>query len=166
MCGGGGFWPGMQQPAPAMITEATGNEQPAQEDITVVAGGIPPGVTHVESSSHAIIHLLKAPPGLDPTYPFYPWLNHGNPMEVEILHVSCSTGMNRMIQVCMPNVQDDCEGWAITECHEMVNGMWEKGQTFVYDEAMSRVLTIGDAGWDNKRNRPGGQSLHVFIHRV
>lgn len=164
--GGLGLWPGMQQPAPAMITEASGNVQPVQEDPTTVAGGVPPGATHIESAEHAIIHLLKAPAGLDPTYPFYPWLNHGNPMEVEILHVGCSTGLNRMIQVCMPMGQTDCNGWAITECHEMVSGIWEKGQTFVYDDAVSKVLTIGDAGWNNQRNRPGGQSLHIYLHRA
>ncbi|KAF1963516.1 hypothetical protein CC80DRAFT_530364 [Byssothecium circinans] len=163
--GMGGLWGG-QRPAPAMITEATGLEQPMQNDITEVPGGIPPGVTHVESAEHTIVHLLKAPLDVPNTYPFYPWLNHGNPMEVEILHLSSVTGMNRMIQICLRDVNDDPAGWAISECHEMVNGIWEKGQTFVFDEAMSRVLTIKDAGWDNKRNRPGGQSLHIFAHRV
>lgn len=155
--GMGGFFPGMHRPAPGMIAEAIAPEQPPQGDITQIGGGVPPGATHVESSEHTIIHLLKGP--------VYPWVNHGMPMEVEILHMASTTSINRLIQICNNNSPDN-EGFAISECHEMVNGMWEKGQTFVFDDAMSRVLTIKDAGWDNQRNRTGGQSLHIFLHRV
>lgn len=128
----------------------------SQTDITQVPGGVPPGVTQVEGTQHTLVLHIKSP--------VFPWMNHGAPMEVEALQMSSSTGINRLIQVCREN--QDCEGWAISECHEMVNGVWEKGQTFVYDDAMSKVLTVGDAGWDNKRNRPGGQSLHIHLHRV
>lgn len=85
-------------------------------------------------------------------------------MEVEILHGASTTSVNRLMEVA--NNNQDCEGFALSECHEMVNGIWEKGQTFTYNDAMSRVLTLKDAGWDNRRNRPGGQSLHAYLHRV
>lgn len=144
------------RPAPGMISEASALPQPRQGDITQIPGGIPPGATHVESGEHTVVHVLKGP--------IYPWLNHGMPMEVEILHMSSVTGMNRFIEIL--NNNEAAEGMAVSECHEMVNGVWEKGQTFISGDAMSRVLTIKDAGWDNKRNRTGGQSLHVYLHRV
>jgi hypothetical protein len=153
---GMGFWPGMHRPAPGIMAEALGEAQPPQGDITSLPGGVPPGMTHVESTEHTIVHLLKGP--------VFPWLNHGMPMEVEILYVSCSTNINRLIQVCNDN--QDCEGYGVSEVHEMVNGQWEKGQTFVYGEPMSMVLTLGDAGWNNERNRPGGRSLHIYFHKV
>lgn len=154
--GMGGFWPGMHRPAPPVITEAVAPEQPKQGDITSLPGGVPPGATLVQPDAHSIVHVLKGP--------HMPWLNHSMPMEVEILYVSCSTSINRLIQVC--NNNQDCEGWGLSECHEMVNGTWEKGQTFVYGEPMSMVLTLGDAGFDKKRNRPGGKSLHVYLHKI
>jgi len=144
------------RPSPATITEASALPQPTQGDITQIPGGVPPGATHIESGEHTVVHVLKGP--------IYPWLNHGMPMEVEILHMSSVTGMNRLIDIL--NNNEGGEGMAVSECHEMVNGVWEKGQTFIWGDAMSRVLTIKDAGWDNKRNRTGGQSLHVYLHRV
>lgn len=153
---GMGFWPGMHRPAPGVITEAVAPEQPKQGDITNLPGGVPPGATFVESTQHTIVNVLKGP--------HFPWLNHGMPMEVEILYMSSSTGINRLIEVC--NNNQDCEGYGISEVHEMVNGQWEKGQTFLYGDPMSVVLTLGDAGWNNERNRPGGRSLHVYFHKV
>ncbi|KAJ4303706.1 hypothetical protein N0V90_002607 [Kalmusia sp. IMI 367209] len=153
---GMGFWPGMHRPAPGVITEAVAHEQPTQGDITSLPGGVPPGATLVEPTEHTIVHVLKGPN--------FPWLNHGMPMEVEILYVSSATGVNRLIEVC--NNNEDCTGFGISEVHEMVNGQWEKGQTFVYGEPMSVVLTLGDAGWNKERNRPGGRSLHVYFHKV
>lgn len=156
MGAGMGFWPGMHRPAPGIMTEALAEAQPPQGEITSLPGGVPPGMTLVESTEHTIVHLLKGP--------VFPWLNHGMPMEVEVLYVSCSTSINRLIQVCNDN--QDCEGYGVSEVHEMVNGQWEKGQTFVYDEPMSMVLTLGDAGWNKERNRPGGRSLHIYFHKV
>ena len=84
-----------------------------------------------------------------------------------MFNISSSTGLNRLIQVCNNNASaEECENMAITECIELGNGMWEKGQTFKYGDAVSRVLTMKDAGWDNKRNRTGGQSLHIWLHRI
>ncbi|KAL5442378.1 hypothetical protein PMIN07_010157 [Paraphaeosphaeria minitans] len=153
---GMGFWPGMHRPAPGTMTEALAPPQPPQGDITSLPGGVPPGMTHVESTEHTIVHLLKGP--------VFPWLNHEMPMEVEVLYVSCSTNINRLIEAC--NENQECEGYGISEVHEMVNGQWEKGQTFVYGEPMSLVLTLGDAGWNKERNRPGGRSLHIYFHKV
>ncbi|KAF1973368.1 hypothetical protein BU23DRAFT_589620 [Bimuria novae-zelandiae CBS 107.79] len=153
---GVGFYPGMYRPAPGIMCEALAEPQPPQGDITSLPGGVPPGMTHVESTEHSIIHLLKGP--------VFPWLNHGMPMEVEILFASCSTSINRLIEAC--NNNQDCEGYGVSEVHEMVNGTWEKGQTFLYGEPMSMVLTLGDAGWGKDRNRPGGRSLHIYLHKV
>lgn len=153
---GMGFWPGMHRPAPGVMCEAVAEPQPPQGDITSLPGGVPPGMTLVQPDAHSIVHLLKGP--------VFPWLNHGMPMEVEILYASCSTCINRFIEVCNDN--NDCEGYGISEVHEMVNGTWEKGQTFLYGEPMSMVLTLGDAGWGKDRNRPGGRSLHVYFHKV
>jgi hypothetical protein len=156
MYGFGGLFGTVDRSAPAMITEASALSQPSQGDITQIPGGIPPGATHVESGEHTVVHVLKGP--------IYPWLNHGMPMEVEILHMSSVTGVNRIIEIL--NNNQPADGMAVSECHEMVNGVWEKGQTFVWGDAVSRVLTLKDAGWDNTRNRTGGQSLHVYLHRV
>ncbi|PSN64292.1 hypothetical protein BS50DRAFT_678433 [Corynespora cassiicola Philippines] len=147
---------GLNPPAPGARAEAVAPAQPEQADITSVPGGCPPGVTHVEAAEHTIVHLLKTE--------FAPWLVQMQPILTESLHIASSTGINRFITVC--NNNQDAEGFAVSECIELGNGMWEKGQTFVFNDAISRVLTMKDAGWDNQRNRPGGRSLHVYLHRV
>ncbi|KAI8938789.1 hypothetical protein NX059_004652 [Plenodomus lindquistii] len=133
--------------------------QPEQGDPTQIAGGIPPGVTLVESAEHSIIIFIKGN--------VCPWLSPGAQFQVEPMAFGSSTGINRVIQVLNNNAaSDDCENFAITECIELGNGFFEKGQTFKFNDAVSRVLTMKDAGWDNKRNRAGGDSLHIWLHRI
>lgn len=147
-------------PAPIAIDGNGGSApQPEQVDVTQIAGGVPPGATHVEAAEHTLFVLIKGN--------VCPWLSPGAQFVTEMFNISSSTGLNRLIQVCNNNASpDDCENMAITECIELGNGMWEKGQTFKYNDAVSRVLTMGDAGWNNKRNRTGGQSLHLWLHRI
>ncbi|KAH8725541.1 hypothetical protein GQ44DRAFT_615740 [Phaeosphaeriaceae sp. PMI808] len=133
--------------------------QPEQQEVTQIAGGIPPGVTMIEPAEHSIAHWIKGN--------VCPWLSPGAQFQVETLAFSSSTGLNRVIQVLNDGKSDEeCENMAVTECHELGNGFWEKGQTFKYNDAVSRVLTMKDAGWDNKRNRIGGASLHLWCHRI
>ena len=133
--------------------------QPEQQEITQIAGGIPPGVALVEAAEHSIIIQIKGN--------VCPWLSPGAQFQVEPLALASTTGLNRLIQVCNNGASaEDCENMAITECIELGNGLWEKGQTFKYNDAVSRVLTMKDAGWDNTRNRTGGQSLHLWLHRI
>jgi hypothetical protein len=133
--------------------------QPAQQEVTQIAGGIPPGVTLIESAEHTIALWIKGN--------VCPWLSPGAQFQIECLGFASTTGLNRLIQVLNDGRPDaECENMAITECIELGNGMWEKGQTFKYNDAVSRVLTMKDAGWDNTRNRAGGQSLHLWCHRI
>ncbi|KAH9861568.1 hypothetical protein J1614_011318 [Plenodomus biglobosus] len=133
--------------------------QPEQSDPTQIAGGIPPGVTLVESAEHSIAIFIKGN--------VCPWLSPGAQFQVEPMAFSSSTGLNRVIQVLNNNAApEECENLAVTECIELGNGFFEKGQTFKYNDAVSRVLTMKDAGWDNKRNRAGGDSLHLWLHRI
>jgi hypothetical protein len=149
-----------QRPAPIAIDGNHGGApQPAQGDPTTIPGGVPPGATHIESAEHTLWIQIKGTA--------CPWLSPGASFVTEVFHIGSSTGLNRLIQVCADNAgADECENMAVTECIELGNGLWEKGQTFKYDDAVSRVLTMKDAGWDNKRNRAGGQSLHLWLHRV
>lgn len=133
--------------------------QPEQNEVTAIAGGIPPGVALVEAGEHTIILQIKGN--------VCPWLSPGAQFQIEALALASTTGLNRLIQVCNNNATpDDCENMAVTECIELGNGLWEKGQTFKYNDAVSRVLTMKDAGWDNQRNRTNGQSLHLWTHRI
>ncbi|KAF1916073.1 hypothetical protein BDU57DRAFT_214400 [Ampelomyces quisqualis] len=133
--------------------------QPEQQDVTQISGGIPPGVVMVESAEHSIALWIKGN--------VCPWLSPGAQFQIECLAFGSTTGLNRVIQVLNDGKPDaECENMAVTECIELGNGMWEKGQTFKYNDAVSRVLTMKDAGWDNKRNRAGGQSLHLWCHRI
>jgi hypothetical protein len=133
--------------------------QPEQQDVTQIAGGIPPGVTMIEGAEHTIALWIKGN--------VCPWLSPGAQFQVECLGFASTTGLNRVIQVLNDGRPDaECENMAVTECIELGNGMWEKGQTFKYNDAVSRVLTMKDAGWDNTRNRAGGQSLHLWCHRI
>lgn len=133
--------------------------QPEQQEPTQISGGIPPGVTMVESAEHSIALWIKGN--------VCPWLSPGAQFQMEALAFGSSTGLNRVIQVLNDGKPDaECENMAITECIELGNGLWEKGQTFKYNDAVSRVLTMKDAGWDNTRNRAGGQSLHLWCHRI
>lgn len=133
--------------------------QPEQQEITQIAGGIPAGVTFVESAEHTIIIHIKGN--------MCPWLSPGAQFQVESMAMASTTGLNRLIQICNNGAgPEDCENMAITECIELGNGLWEKGQTFKYNDAVSRVLTMKDAGWDNTRNRTNGQSLHLWLHRI
>jgi hypothetical protein len=133
--------------------------QPEQQDPTQIAGGIPPGVTMIESAEHTVVVQIKGN--------VCPWLSPGAQFQVEPLGFGSTTGLNRVIQVLNDHKpSEECENMAITECIELGNGMWEKGQTFKYNDAVSRVLTMKDAGWDNTRNRTGGQSLHLWCHRI
>ncbi|OAL51985.1 hypothetical protein IQ07DRAFT_586325 [Pyrenochaeta sp. DS3sAY3a] len=148
------------RPAPAVHDGNIGfPPQPPQGEITQIAGGVPAGVSLVEASEHSIILLIKGN--------VCPWLSPGSQLQMEALALASTTGLNRLIQVCNDNASDeDCENTAVTECIELGNGLWEKGQTFKYNDAVSRVLTMKDAGWDNKRNRAGGSSLHLWGHRI
>jgi hypothetical protein len=155
-------WPGSQHHRPAAAFH-DGNfghpAQPEQQDVTQIAGGIPPGVTLVESAEHTIFIRI--------TGNVCPWLSPGAQFMMEQLALASTTGLNRVIQVVNGGLPaDDLENHAVTECIELGNGMWEKGQTFKYNDAVSRVLTMKDAGWDNTRNRTNGQSLHLWGHRV
>jgi hypothetical protein len=133
--------------------------QPAQGEVTQIAGGVPPGVTMVESAEHTIALWIKGD--------VCPWLSPGAQFQMEAMGFASTTGLNRLIQVLNDGrSNEECENVAITECIELGNGMWEKGQTFKYNDAVSRVLTMKDAGWDNTRNRAGGQSLHLWCHRI
>jgi hypothetical protein len=133
--------------------------QPAQQEITQIAGGMPPGVTLVESAEHTIALWIKGN--------VCPWLSPGAQFQIECLGFASTTGLNRVIQVLNDGKPaEECENMAVTECIELGNGMWEKGQTFKYNDAVSRVLTMKDAGWDNTRNRAGGSSLHLWCHRI
>ncbi|KAL6710441.1 hypothetical protein ACN47E_008489 [Coniothyrium glycines] len=133
--------------------------QPEQEEVTQIAGGIPAGVTLVESGEHTIFYHIKGN--------VCPWLSPGSQFQMEAMAIGSTTGLNRLIKVLNNNApDDDNENMAVTECIELGNGLWEKGQTFKYNDAVSRVLTMKDAGWDNKRNRNGGQSLHLWCHRI
>jgi hypothetical protein len=171
---GGGMMPGMMggmvggmgggamhtRPAPMFHDGNVGfPAQPAQQEPTQIAGGIPPGVTLIESAEHSIVIHIKGN--------VCPWLSPGAAFQVEPLAFGSTTGLNRLIQVLNNGASaEECENMAITECIELGNGMWEKGQTFKYNDAVSRVLTMKDAGWDNTRNRTGGQSLHLWCHRI
>jgi hypothetical protein len=148
------------RPAPAAHDGNMGfPAQPEQQEATQIAGGIPPGVTLIESAEHTIVFWIKGN--------VCPWLSPGAQFQVEPLAFGSTTGLNRLIQVLNNGAPgDDCENMAITECIELGNGMWEKGQTFKYNDAVSRVLTMKDAGWDNTRNRTNGQSLHLWCHRI
>lgn len=132
--------------------------QPAQGEHTQISGGVPAGVTMIESPEHTIALLLKGN--------VCPWLSPGSQFQVEAVQIASSTGLNRLIQVANGVPADQCENRAVTECIELGNGLWEKGQTFRFDDAVSKVLTMKDAGWDNTRNRTGGQSLHLWAHRL
>ncbi|UPX09435.1 uncharacterized protein EKO05_0000124 [Ascochyta rabiei] len=160
MVGMGGMGIPGYRPAPmAMDGNGGAPPQPEQGDITQIPGGVPPGITHVEAGEHTIFIQIKGN--------VCPWLSPGAQFLTEVLNISSSTGLNRLIQICNNNAgSDDCENLAITECIELGNGLWEKGQTFKYGDAVARVLTMKDAGWDNKRNRTGGQSLHIWLHRI
>ncbi|RMZ73709.1 rna-metabolising metallo-beta-lactamase [Pyrenophora seminiperda CCB06] len=133
--------------------------QPPQRDVGEIPGGIPPGVMLVESNEHTIfIRILGN---------VCPWLSPGAALAVEALAAGSSTALNRLIQICNEGIdEDELPNYAITECIELGSGLWEKGQTFRYNDAVSRVLTMKDAGWDNTRNRTGGNSLHLWGHRV
>ncbi|KAH7081669.1 hypothetical protein BKA63DRAFT_435699, partial [Paraphoma chrysanthemicola] len=148
------------RPAPAAHDGNMGfPAQPEQHDVTQIAGGIPPGVTLIESAEHSVVIWIKGN--------VCPWLSPGAQFHVELLAFSSTTGLNRLIQVLNNGAPDEeCENMAITECIELGNGMWEKGQTFKYNDAVSRVLTMKDARWDNTRNRTNGQSLHLWCHRI
>lgn len=148
------------RPGPMFIDGNLGfPEQPKQNDPTVIAGGVPRGVTLIESAEHTIVLHIKGN--------MCPWLSPGAQFQVEALALGSSTGLNRVIQVLNNNASaEDCQNMAMTECIELGNGFWEKGMTFKYDEATSKVLTLGCVGWDNKRNRTGGQSLHLWGHRI
>ncbi|KAF2031045.1 hypothetical protein EK21DRAFT_63988 [Setomelanomma holmii] len=148
------------RPAPAAHDGNMGfPAQPEQQEVTQIAGGVPPGVTLVESAEHTIVIWLKGN--------VCPWLSPGAQFQVEPMQFTSTTGLNRLIQVLNNGLgPDECENMAVTECIELGNGMWEKGQTFKYNDAVSRVLTMKDAGWDNTRNRAGGQSLHLWCHRI
>ena len=148
------------RPAPIAIDGNSGAPpQPEQVDVTQIPGGVPLGATHVEASEHTLFIQIKGN--------VCPWLSPGAQFVTEMFNISSSTGLNRLIQVCNNNASAaECENMAITECIELGNGMWEKGQTFKYGDAVARVLTMKDAGWDNKRNRTGGQSLHIWLHRI
>ena len=164
MMGGmmGGMIGGMagHQPAPIAIDGNGGfPEQPKQNDFTEMPGGIPCGATHVEPETHTLFYQIKGN--------VCPWLSPGAQFVTELFHIACPTGLNRMIQVCNNNASpEECENTAITECLELGNGMWEKGQTFKYNDAVCRVLTNKDAGWDHTRNREGGQSLYLWCHQI
>lgn len=161
MMGGIGMGLPGYRPAPVAVDGnlGAGPPQPEQGDVTQIPGGVPPGVTHVEASEHTLFVQIKGN--------VCPWLSPGAQFVTEMFNISSSTGLNRLIQVCNNNASaDDCENMAITECIELGNGLWEKGQTFKYGDAVARVLTMKDAGWDNTRNRTGGQSLHIWLHRI
>lgn len=170
---GGGMMPGMVgmgvglggasmhgRPAPFAHDGNLGfPAQPAQGEPTQISGGIPAGVTLIESAEHSIVIQIKGD--------VCPWLSPGAQFPVEALAFGSTTGLNRLIQVCNNNgTPEECENMAVTECIELGNGLWEKGQTFKYNDAVSRVLTMKDAGWDNTRNRTGGQSLHIWCHQI
>lgn len=148
------------RPAPLFHDANNGHHaQPAQADVSQIAGGIPPGVMLVESAEHTIFMRI--------TGNVCPWLSPGASFGIEQLAAASTTGLNRLIQICHDGVPDEeLEGTAVTECIELGNGLWEKGQTFRYNDAVSKVLTLKDAGWDNTRNRVGGNSLHLWGHRV
>ncbi|KAI4688490.1 hypothetical protein J4E81_008087 [Alternaria sp. BMP 2799] len=167
---GGGMMPGMVapgmagaqhfRPAPMFHDGNHGHpNQPAQQDVGQIAGGIPPGVMLVESAEHTIFYRI--------TGNLCPWLSPGSQLPLEPLAAASTTGLNRLIQICNGGTpEDELEHCAVTECIELGNGLWEKGQTFKYNDAVSRVLTMKDAGWDNTRNRGNGNSLHLWGHRL
>ncbi|KAE8839689.1 hypothetical protein HRS9122_06294 [Pyrenophora teres f. teres] len=133
--------------------------QPEQQDVGTISGGIPPGVMLCESAEHTIFIRI--------TGNICPWLSPGAALAFEPLAAGSTTGLNRLIQICNDGVPaDELENCAVTECIELGSGLWEKGQTFRYNDAVSRVLTMKDAGWDNTRNRSGGNTLHLWGHRV
>ncbi|EMD66679.1 hypothetical protein GGP41_008087 [Bipolaris sorokiniana] len=158
--GAGGAATQHHRPAPLFHDGNNGHHaQPAQADVSQIAGGIPPGVMLVESAEHTIFMRI--------TGNVCPWLSPGASFGIEQLAAASTTGLNRLIQICHDGVpEEELEGTAITECIELGNGLWEKGQTFRYNDAVSKVLTLKDAGWDNTRNRVGGNSLHLWGHRV
>ncbi|KAF2878094.1 hypothetical protein BDV95DRAFT_589067 [Massariosphaeria phaeospora] len=155
MMGMGPFGMGLNHPAPG-IHHGVAPPQPEQRDVTEVPGGCPPGATNVEPPETTLIHWLKGP--------YHPWLMPGQNFVTETLHLDSTTGLNRVIKVCLDN--QDAKGWAITECIELGNGTFEKGQTFIFDDAMSKVNNVRDVGWSKERNRAGGRSLHVYVHRI
>ncbi|EMD97273.1 hypothetical protein COCC4DRAFT_197757 [Bipolaris maydis ATCC 48331] len=158
--GAGGAATQHHRPAPLFHDGNNGHHaQPAQADVSQIAGGIPPGVMLVESAEHTIFMRI--------TGNVCPWLSPGALFGIEQLAAASTTGLNRLIQICHDGApEEELEGAAVTECIELGNGLWEKGQTFRYNDAVSKVLTLKDAGWDNTRNRVGGNSLHLWGHRV
>jgi hypothetical protein len=167
---GGGMVPGIMGPGVAASQHFRpaplfhdGNHgyaaQPEQQDVGQIAGGIPAGVMLVESAEHTIFFRI--------TGNICPWLSPGATLTFEPLASASTTGLNRLIQICNDGTPaDELKNCAVTECIELGNGMWEKGQTFKYNDAVSRVLTMKDAGWDNTRNRQNGNSLHLWGHRI
>ena len=160
--GGLGMYPGFglfgERPPPVVQDSGTNNGPvpPAQPDITVIPGGVPPGVTNVAADEYTIVILIRAN--------IEPWIHGIQPLSCEALNIDSNSSLNRLIQVCREN--QDCEGWAITECIELGNGYWEKGITFTYGSPTAITGTLKGVGWTNARNRHGGQSLHIFCHKV
>ncbi|KAF2797707.1 hypothetical protein K505DRAFT_414863 [Melanomma pulvis-pyrius CBS 109.77] len=158
--GMGGMYGGLfgEQPAPGVHDNGHNNGPvpPTQPDITVVSGGVPAGVTNVAAEEYTIVIRIKTH--------IEPWLQPMQPMVCESLNIDSSTSLNRLIQVCRENLE--CEGWAITECIELGNGLWEKGITFIYGTPTAITGTLKGVGWTNARNRVGGQSLHIYCHKV
>jgi hypothetical protein len=161
----GGMMPGVAgsqhfRPAPMFHDGNFGYpNQPEQQDPSQIAGGIPEGVMLIESAEHTIFMRIQGN--------ICPWLSPGAALQVEALAAASTTGLNRLIQICNDcPPADELENMAITECIELGSGLWEKGQTFKYNDTVSRVLTMKDAGWDNTRNRASGQTLHLWGHRV
>jgi hypothetical protein len=130
----------------------------AQTDPSQFPGGHVPGVTVVESDAHTIIGWVKSP--------VEPWvLPPGTPVDVEWIHVDSHWSVDRLIKA-LRGREADLPGWNVTEVREdRATGMWAQGSSYSYGFGPSQNCSLADVNWDKSRNRVGGCSLHVYLHR-
>ncbi|ORX95354.1 hypothetical protein BCR34DRAFT_579352 [Clohesyomyces aquaticus] len=159
---GGFLWGGpapAPPPAPA-ITDAGplhattfGPIPIAQSTPNALPGGKHPAVTHFFSDSYTILGWLKSD--------FQPWDRPFAAINMEWIQVDSGWKVDQLIRAMRENA--DCAGWAVTECIEQGNGVWERGTTFVH-ESVESGQSLQTVGWTGRRNREDGTgSLHICL---
>ncbi|KAF2478082.1 uncharacterized protein BDR25DRAFT_365108 [Lindgomyces ingoldianus] len=167
----GGFLWGGPAPAPApapapcaapalpdagLHSHVTFGPIPADQTNPVnLPGGLVSGVSHFFSDSYTILGWLKSG--------FRPWERNFAVMNIEWIQVDSNWKVDQLIKAMREN--GDCEGWAVTECMERGNGVWERGTTFVHGSERSGQ-SLATVGWTMRRNRDDGTgALHVCLWR-
>ncbi|KAF2734701.1 hypothetical protein EJ04DRAFT_563983 [Polyplosphaeria fusca] len=132
---------------------------PDQTDPSQFSGGHLPGVTVFESDSHTVIGWVKSE--------IEPWLlPPGSPVTVEWIHVDSHWSIDRLIK-SLRGRESDLPGWTVSEIREDPHsGMWVKGNSYAFGFGPASNNTLADVYWDKNRNRIGGGSLHVYLHRA